>query len=162
MTQNNKKVIQVLNEVLVSELTSINQYFLHGEMCRDWGYQKLYAFQRKSSIDEMRHAEELIERILYLKGIPNVMKLGTVKLGKTVDKQFELDSQLEREAITRLNRGIETCRAEHDNGSADLLQKILNSEESHYDWLESQLHMIREIGLPNYLTQQMGEAAEAK
>jgi bacterioferritin len=150
-----KEVIEVLNQVLTAELTAINQYFLHAEMCSNWGYERLYGEIRKHSIDEMKHAEEVIERILYLEGVPNVQRLGKINIGETVPEQFEVDYALEKEAVKRLNDGIELCREADDNGSRDLLQKILVSEEEHVDWLESQLELIKQVGAPNYLAQQI-------
>lgn len=153
------KVIDVLNEVLTSELTSINQYFLHAEMCRDWGFLGLGSKIRAESIEEMRHAEWLIERVLFLKGIPNVQRLQKINIGETVKEIFESDLALEHEAIVRLNDGIELCRTEGDNGSRDLLTTVLKSEEEHADWIESQLEVIRQVGEQNYLSTQIHGAA---
>ena len=149
-------VIDLLNEVLTSELTAINQYFLHAELCEHWGYKKLYQFIRKQSIDEMKHAEKLIERILYLDGIPNVQRMGKVTIGQTVPEQFKLDFALEKEAVDRLNKGVETCCDAGDHGTKLLIQEILASEEEHMDWLGQQLELIAKIGEVNYLTQQIG------
>ncbi len=148
-------IIDVLNEVLCAELTAINQYFLHAEMCADWGYKKLHQFTRKESIEEMKHAEEVIERILYLKGIPNVQKLGNIKIGETVPEQFESDLALEKIAVDRLNKGIATCREAGDNGTRTLLEEILEDEEEHLDWLETQLDLIESVGVENYLAEQL-------
>lgn len=149
------KLIDLLNDVLAWELTAINQYFLHAEMCGDWGFKKLYDIVRKESIDEMKHAEALIERILYLEGLPNVQKLEKINIGQTVPEQFQADLDLEYLAIPRLNAGIEQCRAVGDNGTRLLLENILASEEEHIDWLEAQLELIKQVGVENYLAQQI-------
>ena len=154
----NKRVIDVLNEVLTSELTSISQYFLHAEMCRNWGYEYLYKHIRKESIDEMRHAEAVIERVLFLNGVPNVQRLGKINIGETVAEQFTSDLGLEYEALKRLNEGIKVCDEEKDAGSRELLESILKSEEGHVDWLESQVELIKQVGEPNYLAQQIHKA----
>lgn len=151
----NEQVIALLNEVLKAELTAINQYFLHAEMCENWGYKRLSGYMRKESIEEMRHAEALMERILYLDGTPSMQELFPLRIGKNVREQFENDLQLELEAIPRLNDGIELCRKVGDNGSRDLLVKILTDEEHHVDYLEAQLHVIAEVGYENYLAQQI-------
>lgn len=155
MQASDPRVIELLNDVLTAELTAINQYFLHGEMCRNWGYTKLYAFIRKESIDEMRHAEQLMERILFLEGMPNVQRLGKINIGETVLEQMKCDLALEREAVGRLNRGIAVCVETGDNASRALLEKILGNEEEHVDWLEAQLSLIEQVGEPNYLAQQI-------
>lgn len=155
VAKGNAKVIEVLNEVLTGELTAINQYFLHAEMCRDWGYEKLYAVIRKESIDEMRHAETLIERVLYLEGIPNVQRLGRIRIGETVEEQLKSDLALENEAIPRLQRGVELCTELGDHGTRQLLDAILKSEEEHVDWLEAQLELIDQVGIQNYLASQI-------
>ena len=155
----NVQVLALLNEVLKAELTAINQYFLHAEMCEYWGYMKLARYVRKESIEEMQHAESLMERILYLDGTPTMNELFPLRIGATVRDQFVNDLQLELEAIPRLNRGIELCQSVSDNGSRELLTKILVDEEHHVDWLEAQLNIIQEVGIGNYLAQQMdGEA----
>ena len=153
----NPQVIKALNEVLTGELTAINQYFIHAKMCKDWGYLKLHTYVRNESIDEMKHAESLIDRILYLGGIPNVQRLYKVNVGETVKEQFELDLALEYEALPRLQNGIELCREHRDEGSRALLEQILISEEEHIDWLESQLELINQVGLEIYLSQQIHE-----
>jgi bacterioferritin len=150
-----KTVISLLNDVLTAELTAINQYFLHAELCNHWGYSKLYKLVREQSIDEMKHAHELIERVLHLEGIPNVQRMGKVNIGETVPEQFRLDRVLEQEAVVRLNEGIELCRKANDHGSMLLLQRILISEEEHLDWLDAQLQLIKIVGEANYLTQQI-------
>lgn len=148
-------VIEVLNDVLSAELTAINQYFVHAEMCANWGYARLHDRVRKEAIDEMKHAEKLIERILYLEGTPNVTRLGKITIGRTVADQLKVDLALELEALPRLNQGIAVCTREGDGGSRDLLERILNDEEEHTDWLEAQLTLIEQVGLSNYLAQQI-------
>jgi bacterioferritin len=149
------KIIALLNEVLKAELTAINQYFLHAEMCENWGYERLAKLIRKESIEEMVHAEKLIERILYLDGTPNMSDYFKINIGATVDQQFKNDLEVEYTAVKRLNDGIPICMAAGDNGSRELVESILQDEEHHIDWLEAQLHAIGEIGLPNYLTEQL-------
>ncbi len=156
------KIIDLLNQVLKAELTAINQYFLHAEMCANWGYYKLAGITRKESIEEMTHAEKLMERILYLDGTPNMTEYFKINIGAGVPQQLKNDLNLEYDAVKRLNGGIKLCVEAGDNGSRDLLQDILNDEEHHIDWLEAQLHDIEEIGLQNYLTQQMGEPKDEK
>lgn len=151
------KVIEVLNEVLTAELTAINQYFLHGEMCENWGYEKLHKIIRKHSIGEMKHAEEVIERVLFLEGIPNVQRLGKINIGENALEVLKSDYALELEALPRLNEGIELCRTIGDNNSRHLLEEILHDEEEHVDWLEAQLSLIEQVGLQNYLAQQINE-----
>jgi bacterioferritin len=148
-------VLELLNEVLTAELTAVNQYFLHSKMCDNWGYERLAHHAREESIGEMKDADQLIERILYLEGVPNLQRLGTVSVGETVPEQHRHDLDLERAAIERLNRGIATCVAEGDNGSRDLLEDILEGEEEHADWLETQLELLRQVGEAHYLAQQM-------
>jgi bacterioferritin len=150
-----QKVIDLLNEVLTNELTAISQYFLHARMCENWGYERLWHMIRAESIDEMKHADRLIERILYLDGFPNVQKLGKINIGQTVDEQLKLDLGVEKTAIPVLNKGIELCRSESDNGTADLLEDILEDEEEHANWLEAQLTLIQQAGLQNYLAEQI-------
>jgi bacterioferritin len=155
------KIIAILNEVLKAELTAINQYFLHAEMCENWGYLRMAKHTRKESIEEMQHAEKLMERILLLDGGPNMTDYFKINVGQTVKQQLENDLQLEYTAVKRLNDGIKTCVASGDNGSRDLLEKILLDEEHHIDWLEGQLHMIKEMTYENYLAQQLGEGEES-
>jgi bacterioferritin len=148
-------VIQILNDVLCAELTGINQYFIHAMMCANWRYKRLADHSREESIEEMKHAQEVIERILYLDGVPNMQKYMKVNVGQTVPEQHEYDLALEKDAVDRLNKGIELCRGKGDNGSRLLLEKILHDEEEHVDWLESQLLQIKTLGLDNYLAQQI-------
>ena len=149
------RIIEILNDVLTAELTAINQYFVHGEMCEDWGYERLHGIIRKQSIGEMKHAEKLIERILYLKGVPNVQRMGKILIGETVPEQIKVDLALEKEALVRLSKGIAVCREEGDHGSADLLEEILKSEEEHVHFLEAQQALIEQVGVQNYLSQQI-------
>jgi bacterioferritin len=151
------KVIAVLQEALKAELTAINQYFLHAEMCENWTYYKLAETTRKESIEEMTHAEKLIERILYLDATPSMSDYFKINVGATIEQQFKNDLQLEYDAVKRLNNGIRTCESAGDNGSRELLKQILVDEEHHVDWLEAQLHAIKEMGIQNYLAQQLGE-----
>jgi bacterioferritin len=154
------KVIAILNEALKAELTAINQYFLHAEMCENWGYERMAKHARKESIEEMRHAEILMERILYLDGAPNMTDYFKINIGQTVKQQLKNDLDLEYAAVKRLNEGIKTCVEAGDNGSRELLQKILLEEEQHIDWLEGQLHAIEEMNYENYLAQQLHEPEE--
>jgi bacterioferritin len=149
------EVLELLNEVLTSELTAVNQYFLDAKMFQNWGFERLAKRFRDESINEMNDADELIERILYLEGHPNVQRLGSIRTGETASEKLTLALDLEREAIERLNRGIALCTARGDNGSRDLLEETLEGEEEHADWLESQLELIRQIGDANYLAQQL-------
>ncbi len=151
----NPKVIYLLNEILTGELTAINQYFLHGRICKNWGFKFLGEYIYKESIDEMKHADRLIERILFLDGLPNVQKLDKINIGTTVVEILKNDLAFEMLAVPRLNRSIQICRDEGDNGSEDLLTKILVSEEEHVDWLEAQLELVRQVGEAQYLAQQI-------
>jgi bacterioferritin len=151
------KVIEFLNQVLKAELTAINQYFLHAEMCENWGYERLAKIIRKESIEEMQHAEKLMERILYLDGTPNMSDYFKINIGQTVEQQYKNDLQLEYDAVKRLNDGIQLCVAQNDGGSRELAERILTDEEHHIDWLEAQLHAIGEMGYQNYLAQQLKE-----
>jgi bacterioferritin len=151
--QSSPRIIELLNEVLTAELTAINQYFIHAKMCDNWGYDRLAKHHRDESIGEMKDAEALIERILYLEGVPNLQRLGTVMVGETVPEQLRLDLELERDAIVRLNAGIAECTAAGDNGTRELLEDILEGEEEHADWLETQQHLVAEVGEAHYLAQ---------
>jgi len=148
-------ILELLNEVLTSELTAINQYFVHAKMMDNWGYERLASHTREESIGEMKHAESLIERVLFLEGTPNLQRLFPVQVGEDVPEQFRLDLELEYVAIRRLNDGIAACVATGDNGSRELLAEILQSEEEHADWLETQLEAIRQLGEVAYLAQQL-------
>ena len=153
--QGDPEIIELLNEVLTAELTAINQYFIHAKMCENWGYRRLAEKVRDESIDEMKDADEIIERILYLEGVPNLQRLGNVTVGETVDEQFALDLVVEKAAVERYNRGIALAVAKGDNGTRELLEQRLKGEESHADWLETQLTLIDQVGLQNYLSQQI-------
>jgi bacterioferritin len=146
-------IIELLNDVLTSELTAINQYFVDAKMYQNWGYQRLAKRFKDESVDEMHDADKLIERILYLEGLPNLQRLGTVRVGETPVEKLQLALDLEHEAIERLNRGIARCVELSDNGSRELLDEILVGEESHADWLEAQLELVRQLGDAHYLAQ---------
>jgi bacterioferritin len=151
----NDEVVRLLNELLTNELTAINQYFIHAKMCANWGFSRLAAKVRAESIDEMRHADEVISRILFLEGVPNLQRYNKLQVGETVKEQLESDLAVEYRAIKFLNDGIEAARKVGDNGSEDLMKKILVGEEEHADWLETQLELIRQIGEQHYLAQQL-------
>jgi len=151
----NAKVLAALNHALKEELTAINQYFLHAEMCENWHYKKLGSFIKKQSIDEMKHAEALIERILFLDGSPTLTEAMKLNVGQTVKDQIEGDLKLEVDAVAMYNAAIKLAREEGDNTSADLFEHLLKDEEKHVDWLEAQVHLIKEIGYERYLSQQM-------
>jgi bacterioferritin len=153
--QGDAEVIELLNEVLTAELTAINQYFIDAMMFANWGYKRLGDRFRDESIDEMKDAEKLIERILYLDGVPNLQRLGPVRVGESPEEKLRLALELEREAIDRLNRGVALAVDRADNGSRELLADILVGEEDHADWLETQLHALNELGAPQYLAQQL-------
>jgi len=153
--QGDPNIVAILNDVLTSELTAINQYFIHAKMCSNWGYERLAERSREESIEEMKHADALIERILYFDGVPNMQRLNPVRVGETVPEQFQVDLELEYEAVKRFNAGIAQCVAAGDNTTRAMLEKILVSEEDHIDWLETQQETIRQIGEANYLAQQL-------
>jgi bacterioferritin len=155
----NPKVIAELNKALREELTAISQYMLHAEMCENWGYHKLSGFIKKQSIDEMKHAEALIERILFLDGGPSMQPLE-LKIGETVKAMFENDLGLELGAVKHYNDAAGICAKEGDNTSRDLFVRLLKDEEGHADFLETQLGLIKEIGYERYLTMQIGEGEE--
>ncbi len=150
----NEKVIAELNEALREELTAINQYFIHAEMCHNWGYHKLGSYIRKQSIDEMKHAEQLIERILFLDGTPQMEYLD-LNVGQNVRGQIEADLKLEVNAVAMYNKAVRIARDLGDDQSRELFSKLLKDEEQHVDWLEAQLHMITEMGYERYLTLQV-------
>ncbi len=154
-----KEVLDILAEVLSAELTAINQYFIHAKLCKNWGYLTLAEYLRKESIDEMKHADELIERILFFDGIPDLQKYMKINVGKNVSEIFANDLQLEFSAVERLNRGIDICVSMKDNGTRELLEKILVAEEEHIDWIETQLNLVAELGVQNYLSQKIGDEA---
>lgn len=149
------QVVAALNDVLTAELTAVNQYFLHARMCENWGYERLWKKIREESIGEMHHADRLIERILYLEGVPNVQKLAKINVGQTVPEQFRLDLEVEKASIKSLNQGVELCRKLEDNGSRHLLEDILRESEEHANWLEAQLTLIQQVGDGAYLAEQI-------
>jgi len=161
MKASDNRIIELLNEVLTAELTAINQYFVHAEMADNWGYEHRYEKVRQEAMGEMKHAEKLIERILYLEGFPNVQRLGAIRIGETVLEQLKSDLALEQEAVARLNPSIEMCREVGDNGSRLLLEEILESEEEHINWLEAQLALVDQVGEENYLAEQIREKKES-
>ncbi len=148
-------IIKALNEVLTAELTAINQYFVHHKMCENWGYERLAKKKREESIEEMKHADDIIGRILYFEGVPNLQRLSPVRVGENPVEQHKLDLALETEAVDRLNKAIALCRDKGDNGSRELLEDILVNEEESVDWLEAQLHIVEEIGKEQYLAEQI-------
>ena len=152
--QSSPEIIELLNDVLTAELTAVNQYFVHSKMQDNWGYRRLAEKGREESFGEMKHAEELIERILYLEGVPNMQRLSNVKVGETVTEQLKAELDTEKEAISRLTAGIEQCRR-GDEGSRLLLERILHDEEEHADWIETQLELIRQLGEGLYLNTQV-------
>jgi len=155
-----KKVIELLNKVLGNELIAINQYFLHAKMYQDWGLTNLYEHEYHESIDEMKHADKLTERILFLEGLPNLQDLGALRIGENVKEMLESDLAVEMDAIPDLKEGIQYAESISDFGSRDLFQYILNSEEEHVDWLETQLGLIEKMGLQNYHQAQIVKEAE--
>ncbi len=150
-----KGVVEFLNKVLTNELTAINQYFLHGEMCGNWGYELLHNEIRKHAIDEMKHAEQIIEHVLFLDGFPNLQRLGTLKIGETVPEQFKSDLGLEQEAVKLLTEAIEHCVNVGDFNTRAKLEVILTSEEEHIDWIETQIETMKQVGVENFLSQHM-------
>jgi len=151
----NEKVITLLNDALKAELTAISQYFLHAEMNENWGYERISKQIKRNAIDEMKHAEALIERILFLEGMPQMAQLLPLKIGSTVKAQFENDLAAEQGAVAMYNAAANACAAAGDNGSKELFEKLLGDEEGHGDWLETQLGLIEQLGLQNYLAQQL-------
>lgn len=153
--QGSPEVIEALNAILTSELTAVNQYFVHAKMNENWGYVKIAENKREESIGEMKHADRVIDRILYLEGTPNMQRLNPVRVGEDVPEQHKLDLELELEAVWRLNETIALCRERADNGTRELLEGILREEEQGVDYLEAQLGIIEEIGKQRYLAEQM-------
>jgi bacterioferritin len=151
--QGKPEILEFLNETLTAELTAINQYFVHAKMLQHWGFSKLGAAVRAESIDEMKHADELIDRILFLEGVPNVQRYSKINVGETPKEQFELDVKTEYEAVERFNRGVALCRQHGDNSTRELLERMLISEERHVDWLETQLGLIARLGEERYLAE---------
>jgi bacterioferritin len=152
-----KKILDVLNDVLTAELTAINQYFVHGEMCENWGFERLQQVIRKHSIGEMKHAEKVIERILFLDGIPNMQRLGKINIGENVPEMLKVDLGLEMDAVARLNKHIVTANELGDNNTRHLLEEILGDEEKHIDWIEAQMSLLEQVGVQNYLAAQIRE-----
>ena len=155
----NEEVVNLLNQLLTNELSAINQYFIHAKMCENWGYERLAHKIREESIDEMRHAELVIGRILFLEGVPNMQRYHKLHVGETVKEQLESDLQLEYSAIAFLNQGVVAARNANDTASEELFRNILVSEEDHTDWIETQLELIRQVGEQNYLTQQIKKSS---
>lgn len=149
------QIIDALNEILTSELVAINQYFVHYKMLENWGYPRIAKKKREESIEEMKHADRVIERVLYLDGIPNMQRLGPVRVGQDPVEMHEVDLQLEVEAVQRLNQTIALCLAKQDCGTRELLESILTDEEESIDWLEAQLRVIKDIGRERYLAEQL-------
>ncbi len=152
----NPKIIKKLNSLLSDELTAINQYIVHSEMCSNWGYEKLHKADEKRAIDEMKHAEKLISRILFLDGIPVVSELQKVSIGADVAAQHKHDRASEHDAIASYNDGIKLAVEIGDNGTRELLEAILKDEEAHIDWLEAQIEQIEQMSIQNYLVEQLG------
>jgi bacterioferritin len=155
--QGDAQIIESLNEILTSELTAINQYFVHAKMLENWGYKRLAKHAHDESIDEMKHADALIERILFLEGVPNLQRLDPVRVGENPVEQLELDLEMEKAAVARFNRVITEAREKGDNGTRELLEGMLTSEEEAVDWLEAQLHLVNEVGRERYLAEQIHE-----
>jgi bacterioferritin len=153
--QGDPKIIELLNVVLTNELTAINQYFIHYKMCANWGYERMAAEKKKESIEEMGDADKVIDRILYLDGIPNMQRMNPVMVGESVPEMHQLDLQLETNAVKTLNAGINLCREIGDNGTRVLLEEILQGEEHAIDWLEAQLDLIKQVGTQGYLAEQI-------
>lgn len=153
--QGDQKILDVLNQLLADELTAINQYMVHSEMCDDWGYGRLHEAVEKRAFTEMRHAEKLIERILFLDGTPVVSQLNKIHIGGDVHKQFRNDLDAELDAVRDYNNGIRTASEVNDNGTRELLEEILEDEEEHVDWLEAQLDQIEQMGIQIYLVEQI-------
>lgn len=148
-------IIDALNSVLTKELTAINQYFLHARMLQNWGLEKLGRLEYKASIDEMKHADELIKRILFLEGLPNLQKIDRIRIGQTVEEVMEADLQVENEAVPHLKKCIKLAETEADYVTRDLFIHILASEEEHVDWLETQLGLVKQVGIQNYIQSQI-------
>jgi bacterioferritin len=156
--QGNPKVIALLNQALAEELTAINQYFLHAEMCENWHYSRLGDYIKKQSIDEMKHAEELIERLLFLDATPSMTEPMQINVGKNVKEQLDSDLKLELGAVKMYNHAVQVSRDEGDNASRELFERLLKDEEAHVDWLEAQVHQIKEMGYERYLGQQIKDS----
>ena len=148
-------IIELLNKILTADLTSINQYFLHAKMCENWGYDRLHHKVKERSFDEMKDADELIEHILYLEGVPNVQRLGTVHVGETVPEQFKTDLQAEKEMLTMLTDGIVHCTKVGDYTTRHMLEDMAEDVDEHIDWIETQMETVKQVGLENYLSEQI-------
>ena len=148
-------VIDLLNKLLTANLTAINQYFVHSKMCDNWGYDRLYHKVKERSFDEMKDADELIEHILYLEGVPNMQRLGTVNVGETVPEQFKLDLQAEKEMLNMLTEGIVHCTKMGDYTTRHMLEDMAKDVDEHIDWIETQQETIKQVGLENYLSEQI-------
>ncbi len=155
--QGSPEIIAFLNEALAAEVTAINQYFVHSKVCEDWGWKRLAAHSRAESIEEMHDAERLMDRILFLDGMPKLESLGNVRAGKTVEQQLESDRQLEVAAVARYRRGVALAEQQGDVGTRELLEHLLVGEEEHLDWIETQQTMIADIGIQRYLQSQIGD-----
>jgi bacterioferritin len=153
--QGDAAIIELLNECLTAELTAVNQYFIHAKMQANWGYERLAKRGRDEAVEEMRHAEDLIDRILFLDGVPNMQRLFPIKVGQSVREQFTAEYETEVEAITRYNQGIQLCHDSGDAVSRALLERLAADETHHADWLEAQIDLINQVGLENYLAQQI-------
>jgi bacterioferritin len=153
--QGDTDVITALNDILTSELTAVNQYFVHYKMLENWGYHRIAAKKREESIEEMKHADKLIERILYLDGVPNLQRLGPVRVGQEPIEMHKLDLTLEQEAVARLNQAIVLCLDKRDAGTRELLEHLLSEEEDAIDWLEAQLKIVADVGRERYLSEQL-------
>lgn len=151
----NPQIIEALNNVLLGELTAINQYFLHAKMCKNWGYGKLCSVMHDHSIGEMKHAATITDRILFLEGVPNLQRLGKLNIGESVEEQLKSDLQLETEAVENLKKALQLCQKFEDLGSSELLESILVDEEKHIEWIETQLKLIGTLGKQLYLAQQV-------
>lgn len=151
-------VINALNEILTAELTGINQYFIHHRMCANWGYARISSKKRSESIDEMKHADRVIDRILYLDGVPNMQRMNPVRVGEDPIEQHQLDLALEVDAVDRLNKGIALAREKADNGTRELLEEILVSEEESVEWHETQLNLVKDLGKERYLAEMIHDS----
>src|SRR4051794_39766055 len=158
--QGNSQVLDALNRALTVELTAINQYFCQAKMCKNWGFTRLAKKHYVESLGEMKHAEKLIDRILFLEGVPEIARYDVIRVGTDVKEQLEYDLQLEMGGVKHYNATIELCAKLNDHGTRDLLEPILAESEEHVDWLETQLGLIEAVGIQNYLTEQMGKADE--
>ena len=151
--QGNEEILKALNDVLTNELTAINQYFIHHKMCANWGYDRLSAKKREESIEEMNHADKVIERSLFFGGVPNMQRMNPMQVGEDPIEQHQADLALELAAVDRLNRAISLARDKADNGTRDLLEQILGDEENSVDWLEAQLYLVEQVGTERYLAE---------